>query len=70
MDHNSLQTELQNRINAFNEKWQSRCQAEYNGDFEQLYNTEMSDILSDTRPIWEICYQMDLMKDYAENDKE
>ncbi len=66
MDYNSLQTELQNRINTFNEKWKARCQAEYDGDFEKLYNTEMSDILSDTRPIWEICYQMDLMKDYDE----
>lgn len=67
MDYTSLEVELQNRIDIFNKKWKAKCQEEYDGDFEKLCNVSVSslfeDFSNDLRAIWEISYQISLIKD-------
>ena len=67
MDYTSLEVELQNRIDAFNKKWNAKCQEEYDGDFEKLSKVSVSSLFEDfgddLRAIWEISYQMSLIKD-------
>lgn len=56
MDCEALKTELQNRIDAFKNKWLPIYEEKYDGDAKKLYQENASALLEDVRPIWEICF--------------
>ena len=63
MKYSMLKEELQKRINEFNSKWDKICSSEYDGNYCLLYNSRLSDLYEDLRPIWEISYEISLIKE-------
>lgn len=62
MDYESLELELQDKVEAFKHKWKAKLADEYNGNFQKMYRENRAEMQEDMEPIWEICMSMRLVK--------
>lgn len=62
MDYESLELELQDKVEAFKHKWKAKLTDEYNGNSKKMYRENRAEIQEDMEPIWEICMSMGLAK--------
>lgn len=62
MDYESLELELQDKVEAFKCKWKAKLTDEYNGNFQKMYRENMAEMQEDMYQIWEIGMSMGLVK--------
>ena len=61
--YSKLKNDLEESRKLFFDKWQTICDIEYAGNFKELYDKRLSEIFEDLKPIWQISYQMSLLKE-------
>ena len=62
MDYESLELELQKKLEAFKQKWRTKITEYYNGNFKKMYRENQPEMLEDMSSIWEIYISLDLAK--------
>lgn len=62
MDYESLELELQDKLEAFKQKWKPKMTECYNGHFGKMYRENTVEMFEDMYPIWEIGTLLGLAK--------
>lgn len=61
MDYESLELELQDKLEAFKQKWKAKTD-DYNGNFRKMYRENWTEMQADMYDVWEICTSLSIAR--------